>query len=313
MPSRISSILQAAIRGFRPVLNNLSLEMERAGQDVLAAGGIKHLPENMVVAPVKIGNIPAEWFHTLQATEDEAVIYFHGGAYMAGSLISNRPLAVDFAQATARNVLSFEYRLAPEHPYPAGLDDAMEVYRYVLGLGFLPRHIAFVGDSAGGGLELACALRAKQEGLALPGCIVALSPWTDLTMRGESFRKNADVDPLLIRTKLIRAMTYYAYGQSLTNPLISPLYGDFSGFPPTLIHVGTNEVLLSDSQNIAKAMRAQGVDVRLEEWEDMWHVWHVFDVPESREAMEHIADYILSHIDAAPPVCVPAAAQEQPC
>ncbi|MDD3921371.1 MAG: alpha/beta hydrolase [Eubacteriales bacterium] len=298
MPSTISNVLQAAIRGFRPVLNNLSLEMERAGQDVIAAGEMQHLPENMVVAPVTIGAVPAEWFHPMEAPEDEAVIYFHGGAYMAGSLISNRPLAVDFARATQRNVLSFEYRLAPEHPYPAGLDDAMEVYRYALGIGLEPSRIAFVGDSAGGGLELACTLRSKSEGLPMPACIVALSPWTDLTLRGESHTNKASVDPLLERNKLLRAVMYYAYGKDLTDPLISPLYGSFQGFPPTLIHVGTHELLLSDSQNIAKAMQQQGVDVLLEEWENMWHVWHVFDVPESRKAMEHISDYILTHINA---------------
>ncbi len=296
MPSNLSNILHAAIRGFRPLLNNLSLEMERAGQDILARNELKKLPENMVVAPVMIGDMKAEWFHTLGGPEDEAVIYFHGGAYMAGSIISNRPLAVDFAQATGRNVLSFEYRLAPEHPYPAALEDAMTAYRYVLNNGVEPKNIAFVGDSAGGGLELATALLAKEQGIELPAAIVALSPWTDLTLRGRSYIEKQASDPLLEREKLIRAVMYYAYGQDLTIPTISPLYGDFTGFPPTLIHVGTDELLLSDAQGLCAAMARDGADVCLEEWEGMWHVWHAFDTIESKEAMERIADFILTKI-----------------
>ena len=297
MPSNVSNILHAAIRGFRPLLNNLSLEMERAGQDLLARNELRKLPENMVVAPVCIGAMQAEWFHTLGATQDEAVIYFHGGAYMAGSIVSNRPLAVDFAQATGRNVLSFEYRLAPEHPYPAALQDAMSAYRYVLDSGVEPNRIAFVGDSAGGGLELCTALLAKHQGMPLPAAIVALSPWTDLTLRGESYTAKQEDDPLLQRSKLNRAVMYYAYGKNLKNPYISPLYGDFTGFPPTLIHVGTEEMLLSDARGLAAAMARDGAQATLEEWEGMWHVWHVFDVPESRQAMERIADLILSHIE----------------
>lgn len=306
MPSAISTVLQAAIRGFRPLLNNLSLEFERAGQDFLARSETRHLPENMVVASITIGDMRAEWFHTLNCCEEEAVIYFHGGAYMAGSIESNRPLAVDFAQATERNVLSFEYRLAPEHPFPAALEDALCAYEYVLSLSIAPERIAFVGDSAGGGLELATALLAREKGLPLPAAIVALSPWTDLTLRGVSYTENTKVDPLLERKKLVRAIMYYAYGQDLTNPLISPLYADFTGFPSTLIHVGTNELLHSDAVGLAAVMQRDGVDVTLDDWKGMWHVWHVFDIPESHEAMRRIADYVLKRI-AAGEKALPAA------
>ncbi|MDL2218404.1 alpha/beta hydrolase [Christensenellaceae bacterium OttesenSCG-928-M15] len=296
MPSRVSTVLRSAIRGFRPFLNNLSLEFERAGQDFLARGETRHLPEGMLVAPVSIGHMRAEWFHTLGAEEEEAIIYFHGGAYMAGSIESNRPLAVDFAQVTKCNVLSFEYRLAPEHPHPAALEDALSAYEYVLGLGVKPERIAFVGDSAGGGLELAAVLKAREKGIPLPAAIVALSPWVDLTLRGETYVKNEKADPLLERKKLIRAVMYYAYGQSLTDPFISPIYGDFEGFPPVLIHVGTNELLLSDALGLALKLSRANVEVTLEQWEGMWHVWHVFDIPESREAMERISRYIMGRI-----------------
>lgn len=296
MPSTVSNILQAAIRGFRPLLNNLSLEMERMGQDFLAAAETRTLPENMVVANDCIGHVLAEWFHTLGAPEDEAIVYFHGGAYMSGGIESTRPLAVDFARATGRNVLSFEYRLAPENPYPAALEDAMSVYRYLLSLGLTPDRIAFVGDSAGGGLEVATALKAREEGLPLPAAIAALSPWVDLTLSDESYVENKSVDPLLERRKLLRAAMYYAYGKSLMDPFISPVFADFTGFPPTLIHVGTHEVLLGDARKLHAAMKRDDVDVELSEWEGMWHVWHVFDLPESREAIGRIAEFMLRHI-----------------
>lgn len=298
MASRISIVLQAAIRGFRPLLNNLSLEFERAGQDILARRELRRLPENMVVAPVSIGDMRAEFFHTLNAPEDEAILYFHGGAYMAGSLESMRVLAVDLAKATGRNTLSFEYRLAPEHPFPAALEDALSAYAFLLSLNIEPSRIAFMGDSAGGGLALSTALLARERGLPLPAAIVAISPWTDLTLRGKSYAENAKIDPLLERKKLVRAVMYYAYGQSLFNPYISPVYADFTGFPPTLIHVGANELLLDDALALYTAMRRDAVDVSLEQWEDMWHVWHVFDIPESKAALYKIAQYVLSRISA---------------
>lgn len=300
MASPVSNILQAAIRGFRPLLNNLSLEMERMGQDLLAMNDVSRLPDNMVVAEDCIGDMRAEWFHTLGAPEEEAILYFHGGAYMAGSIVSTRPLAVDFAQATGRNVLSFEYRLAPEHPYPAALEDGLAAYRYALSLGLHPSRIAFVGDSAGGGLELATALRARQEGLPLPAAIAALSPWVDLTLSDASYEENQQLDPLLERKKLLRAAMYYAYGRYLKDPLISPVYANFSGFPPTLIHVGTHELLLGEARRLAAAMRRDGADVLLSEWKGMWHVFHVFDVPESHAAIRGIADYLLEHTKASP-------------
>ncbi len=296
MPSPVSNILQAAIRGFRPLLNNLSLEMERTGQDLFAANEVKRLPENMVVASDYIGDMRAEWFHTLGARDDEAILYFHGGAYMAGSIVSTRPLAVDFAQVTGCNVLSFEYRLAPEHPFPAALEDGYAAYLYMLSLGLSPERIAFVGDSAGGGLEFAVALKAREEGIPLPAAIAALSPWADLTLNDETYKENRWTDPLLERKKLLRATMYYAYGQYLMNPFISPVYADFTGFPPTLIHVGTHEVLLGDSRRLAAAMRRADVDVQLLEWEGMWHVWHIFDVPESHAALRGIGDFMLTHI-----------------
>ena len=203
---------------------------------------------------------------------------------------------MDFAQVTGRNVLSFEYRLAPEHPFPAALEDGYAAYLYMLSLGLSSERIAFAGDSAGGGLELAVALKAREEGTPLPAAIAALSPWADLTLNEETYTENRWTDPLLERKKLLRAAMYYAYGRYLMDPFISPVFADFTGFPPTLIHVGTHEVLLGDSRRLAESLRRAHVDVQLLEWEGMWHVWHIFDVPESHAALRGIADFLLKRI-----------------
>lgn len=302
MPSRLARFIETAMHGIKPILNNLSLEMERAGQDLLARGELRRLPENLCVLRADVGRedgteIFAEWFHPEGAPEEFAVLYFHGGAYMAGSLASSRVLAVDFAQATGLNTLSFEYRLSPEHPYPAGIEDAQTVYLNILRLGVCPSGVAFIGDSAGGGMACALLLKLRDEGLPLPGVCVAISPWTDLTLSGESYREKERDDPLLALSKLERAREYYAPEELLTHPYVSPAFGDFTGCPPTLIHVGSDEILLDDARALARAMRACGVEVRLDEWEGLWHVWHAFDIPETREAMERIAAYIRGRLE----------------
>ena len=292
MPTTFSKLIRGAMKSLKPIVVNLSLEMERAGTDFLAKGENRRLPAGMNVMRLDVEDIPAEWFLPEGAPHDAAVIYFHGGAYMTGTLMSSRVLAVDFAQATGLNTLSFEYRLAPEHPYPAALEDAYKIYLAAVEWGVPPEGMVFAGDSAGGGLLCALALLLRDKGLALPGGMVMLSPWVDLTMSGESHTLYEDIDPLLTRAKLERAVEYYTGHRDLKNPYISPVFGDFKGFPPALIHVGTNELLLSESQALCEAMRACGVSVTLEEWEGMWHVWHVFDIPETREAMGRIGAFV---------------------
>lgn len=301
MPSKLAKFIETAMYGIKPLLNNLSLEMERTGQDFLARGELKRLPENLCVLRADVSRedgtrIPAEWFHPTGAPHELAVLYFHGGSYMAGSLTSSRVLAVDFAHATGLNTLSFEYRLSPEHPYPAGIEDAQTVYLYLLKLGVCSSSVAFIGDSAGGGMACALMLKLRDEGIPLPGVCVAISPWTDLTLCGESYRQKEKDDPMLALAKLERARDYYAPESLLTHPYVSPAFGDFTGCPPTLIHVGGDEILLDDARALASAMHRSGVEVELDEWEGLWHVWHAFDIPETRDAMERIASYILGHL-----------------
>ncbi|MEL7610514.1 MAG: alpha/beta hydrolase [Bacillota bacterium] len=301
MPSKLAKFIETAMYGIKPLINNLSLEMERAGQDVLARGELRRLPENLCVLRADVlredgTDIPAEWFLPSGAPQEFAVLYFHGGAYMAGSLTSSRVLAVDFAQATGLNTLSFEYRLSPEHPYPAGIEDAKTVYLDLLKLGVCSSGVAFIGDSAGGGMACALMLKLRDEGLPLPGVCVAISPWTDLTLCGESYRAKEKIDPLLALSKLERAREYYAPEELLTHPYVSPAFGDFTGCPPTLIHVGSDEMLLDDARALEKAMLCAGVEVELDVWEGLWHVWHAFDIPETRDAMQRIASYILGRL-----------------
>ena len=243
-----------------------------------------------------IGDIPAEWFHPEGAADDAAIIYFHGGAYMAGSLVSNRVLALELATSLGMNVLSFEYRLAPENPYPAALVDAMRIYRSVLELDVPAQRMSFIGDSAGGGLLCAAALRAKADGIELPNSLVMLSPWVDLTLSGETYETLKDRDPLLTKQKLKRAAEYYVGDADAHDPYISPVFGDFHGFPPALIHVGTHEVLLDDARMLVKAMLRDGAEATIEEWQGMWHVWHAFDIKETRLALKRISEYVCGNM-----------------
>lgn len=292
MPTRLARLIENAIRGLRPLTNNMSLEAERAGQDFLGRVETRHIPDGISVIRSDIGDIPAEWFHPEGAADDAAIIYFHGGAYMAGSLVSNRVLALELATSLGMNVLSFEYRLAPENPYPAALVDAMRIYRSVLELDVPAQRISFIGDSAGGGLLCAAALRAKADGIELPNSLVMLSPWVDLTLSGETYETLKDRDPLLTKQKLKRSAEYYVGDADAHDPYISPVFGDFHGFPPALIHVGTHEVLLDDARMLAKAMLRDGAEATIEEWQGMWHVWHAFDIKETRLALKRISEYV---------------------
>lgn len=184
--------------------------------------------------------------------------------------------------------LAYEYRLAPEFPYPAALEDAAAAYAYLLGQGFAAQDVALCGDSAGGGLTLALTMKLRDEGKELPAALAVLSPWTDLTESLDSHYSNTAADPVISSEELREMALLYAGGADLHTPYISPLYGDFTGFPPTLIHVGSDEVLLDDSRELALRMQAQGVEVDIDVYEGMWHVWHMFDVEEARTAIRKI-------------------------
>lgn len=228
-----------------------------------------------------------------QARDDVCLLHFHGGGYMVGTAHLYRDFTWRIGAAARASVLYFDYRLAPEHPFPAALDDAVSVYRW-LARHIDPRRIAFIGDSAGGGLALGTLNRLRDEGVALPGAAIVISPWTDLALTGESLRSNARADPMMNAASFPAIAEQYLAGADPRNPYASPLYGDASGLPSTLIQVGSDEVLLDDSVLMAARLKAAGCKVEIEVWPRMPHVWHLYAriLPEGRAAIERAGRFV---------------------
>ena len=202
-------------------------------------------------------------------------------------------LASKLTAATGYDVLSFEYRLAPEHPYPAAVEDALRAWDWLMLLGYGARDIVLAGDSAGGNLALVLCHRLRESGRQLPGALVLMSPWTDMTMQGASYQERAEIDPMLTPKYIEAVRDAYAGSQDVRSPYLSPLLGDFSGFPRTLIQVGDHEILLDDSRALHKKLQAQGVHSRLEIFSDMWHVFQMFPTRKSRAAFEGVTRFLL--------------------
>jgi monoterpene epsilon-lactone hydrolase len=228
-----------------------------------------------------------------QSRNDRYILFFHGGGYVVGSASLYRDFTWRIAVAARACVLYFDYRLAPEHPFPAAVEDSVKAYRWLADR-LDHRRIAFVGDSAGGGLALAALHKLRDEGFDLPGAVVAVSPWTDLALTGESLQSNAAVDPMMNVSGLPSLANHYLAGADPRNPYASPLYGDPSGLPPTLIQVGSDEILRDDAVRMAEKLKAAGCDVEIEVWPRMPHAWHLYAriVPEGRHAIEQIGTFL---------------------
>jgi monoterpene epsilon-lactone hydrolase len=257
------------------------------------------LPAQIEVSPVTIEGLSAEWILPSQVTKDKAILYFRGGGYVIGSSQSHRPIVAKFVKGSGVGALLFDYHMAPEHPFPAALDDSIAAYRWLLAQGVLPSHIVFVGDSAGGGLCLATLIALRDQGIPLPAAAVTLSPWTDLKNTGESLKTKAKVDHLTWGESWIVFSKYYAGDSDPGNPWISPLYGDLHGLPPMLIYVGENEVLLDDSTRFAEKAKNSGVDVTLKVGEGMFHCFPACAplFPEAKQAMDEICAFIETNIN----------------
>lgn len=243
---------------------------------------------------VQVGNMPAEWVTAPGAGRNPVIFYLHGGGYTIGSINTHRGLAARLSRAAKARVLLIGYRLAPEHPYPAALEDSVSGYRWLLKSGIKPQKIVIAGDSAGGGLTVATLVALRDAGDPLPAAAVCLSPWTDLAGTGKSLATKAELDPLVHRQGIeIMAKAYLGNADART-PLASPLYAKLNGLPPLLVQVGTSEVLLDDATRLAERAKAAGVDVVLETWDDMIHVWQYFAgmLPEGQQAIERIGEFI---------------------
>jgi acetyl esterase/lipase len=239
--------------------------------------------------------VKGEWVSGPDETASECVIlYLHGGGYISGSAKSARPITAILSREARARAFSLEYRLAPEHRFPAALDDAVAGYRWLLLSGIASGNIAFAGDSAGGGLALALALRLRDAGEALPACLVCLSPWTDMTGSGDSIRNNSKRDPMFEGEDIPRYASVYLGEHERMDPLASPLFADLRGLPPTLIQVGRNEVLLDDARGLHQKLLAAGVESELHIYKHVPHGWHYGApfVPETREALCEIARFV---------------------
>jgi len=251
-------------------------------------------PEGVEATPVDADGVAAEWVRMPGSADDRVVLYLHGGGYVIGSLRTHRSLVARIARDASARCLSVDYRLAPEHPFPAAVDDAVTAYRWLIGQGIAPSRVVVAGDSAGGGLTLAMLLALRDAGDPLPAAAVCLSPWTDLEGTGAS-ATDAAIDDPMVNLDGLRAMGSLYYGSTdPKNPLVAPLHADFVGLPPLFVLVGTRELLLDDSLRVAEKARAAGVDVEMEIGEGLIHVWPMFGdhVPEAAASVANIGEFI---------------------
>lgn len=283
--------LMQLIKKVHSVVENDDIEKHRQSQDHV--GALFGVGKGILIKDVDIEGIHGEWVSVNRAHMKKYIIlHCHGGGYSTGSAQYARTLTTKLASSTSMDVLSFDYRLAPEHPYPAACEDAMKVWNYLMLLGYGARDIIISGDSAGGNLALSLVLKLKEEGRLLPRGMVLMSPWTDLTLSGESHLSKKEVDPVLNEEYIQKMIVNYADGQTKEEPLISPLFGDFAGFPPTYIQVGDNEILLSDSLMLFDKMIKANVSVKMDVFPGMWHVFQMSPFKTAYEAMDRNAEFI---------------------
>jgi epsilon-lactone hydrolase len=251
-------------------------------------------PRRSQTTEVKAGRLTFQRVTTEASRPERHVLYLHGGAYMAGSPAHYRHFSWRIADALHANIWMLDYRLAPEHPYPAAVDDASEAYAHLAETAPDYSRLFVMGDSAGGGLALALLLRLRDEGRRLPTAAVALSPWTDLALTGASLEFNADADPMLTTKPLPELAQLYLAGLNPRSPYASPLYGDASSLPPVLIQVGSDEILRDDAVRMADKLIRDNPKSRLEVWHRMPHAWHLLApvVPEARQAIQRIAEFV---------------------
>lgn len=258
------------------------------------------IPRGVGIVPVDVAGMHGEWVESPHADGHRVLFYLHGGGYRSGSCVTHRDLASRLSLASGARVLLFDYRLAPEHPFPAAVEDAVRAYRWLIGEGFEPEDVAVGGDSAGGGLALATMVRLREQGIALPAAAVLLSPWVDLALTGPSIRTLAGLAPSGSPRELAEAADLYLAATDPKEPLASPLYADLGGLPPLLVQVGDHELLLDDSTRLAEVAEAAGVAVTLEVWEEMWHVWHLSaaELPEGRRAIRRVGEFVRQRVAA---------------
>jgi acetyl esterase/lipase len=268
-----------------------TLEQSRAYADQI--GEMVKIPESITYDYTEINGIPVAWVDGPNSEKEKVIVYVHGGAYITGSITQCRALTLGFSDISSARVLVVDYRLAPENPYPAGLDDIISVYKWLINSKMIdPKNIILTGTSAGGGLVMAALIRLRDEEVVLPAAGILISPWADLTCQSNSFIEKAEEDPWLSTRGLKEAAAWYIGDYNSQNPYISTIFADFKGLPPLFIQVGKVEMLLDDSLHLGQNAEKAGIDYELDAWDDLFHVFVAFPSPESQKAAEKIKRFI---------------------
>lgn len=298
MASAAAHAFMAELRANRKPERPLAVERAEWEQEAAAVP----LPDGTKLARADMGGVPAEWVTCGPVAERGAVLLLHGGGYRAGSIITHRGFAARLSRRFGLRVCVPDYRLAPEHPYPAALDDALAVFAAMQREGIAPSEVVVVGDSAGGGLAIALMLALKERKLAQPAGTLAMSPWTDLECLGPSYVSNIDSDPFMSRDGLIAAADEYRGTLPASDPRVSPINADLSGLPPTLVQVGGGEIMLSDSTIFTERAARAGSPVRIEIGPELWHVFETGpdDIPEVDAAMKSCARFVERALSGEP-------------
>jgi len=252
------------------------------------------MPKDVEVDHFDLNGLNAAWTTPAEADANKVILHFHGGGYVIGGINAHMIMCIPMAKSLNVKMLLPDYRVAPEHPFPAALEDGLKVYRWLLEQGYKSSDIIISGDSAGGGLALAITLSLRDNNEPLPSAVICFSPWADLTLSGESHTTNADTDVVLTTDVLKEWALTYTEESNWRNPLVSPVYADFHKFPPLFIQVSDDEILLDDAKMLAKKAQADGVDVTLKIWNGLWHVWHTAGamIPESKKTYEEIGQFL---------------------
>jgi len=294
MASPEAEALKQMIRDMADELGDGDVSVEQQREAGEGFGLLTAEPEGVTTTPVDAGGVPAMWVEPAGAATDRVLMYVHGGGYVIGSLESHRKLVGHLAKAVGCRALNVDYRLAPEHPHPAAVQDSTAAYRWLLDQGIDPGHIAISGDSAGGGLTMSTLVALRDSGTPLPAAAVPLSPWVDMEGIGETMTSRAEVD-LLVQPEILKGMAdHFLAGQNARDPLAAPLYADLGGLPPIYIQVGDEETLLDDSLRLAANAETVGVDVRVDVFPEMQHVFQIAagNMPEADDAVARIGEWL---------------------
>ncbi|EWM14076.1 alpha/beta hydrolase, partial [Kutzneria sp. 744] len=301
MPSPEFEALLTAIRASprpEPAAGPAGVRQARESMD-LALGAIP-LADGVMTGRTDAGGCPAVWVRPQGGAMDRVLLYLHGGGFRAGSAAAFSGFASQFATVMGMPVLLPDYRLAPEHPFPAAVEDVVQAYKWLLAEGYSPGRVVLLGDTAGGGLVVSALLAARDLGLPQPAAGACLSPLFDLTASGESYEKFAEDDPIYSRAQALACAVDYLGGANPREPLASPLFADLSGLAPLMVHASDREVLVDDARTLVAGVLAAGGRANLEIWPDLMHFWHLFvpDIPESTAAVLGVAEFLLTYIGA---------------